>query len=111
MSSAYSGLASSCTSSTPPSEQPVVAGPQREWTAVAADARVDDREVHADRHVRERVAEHERALQHLLRRDPVRDVDDLRVGRDPLDHPVARAHEVILKPEVGQERDHHRAGA
>jgi hypothetical protein len=78
---------------------------------VAADSRVDDRQVHADRHVRERVAEHERALEHLLRRNPVCDVDDLRVGSDPLDHAVAGADEVVLQPEVGQERDHHGSGA
>ena len=35
--------------------------------AMAADAGVDDREMHAGRHVRQRVAEHKRALQHLLR--------------------------------------------
>ena len=42
-----------------------------------------------------------------LRRDPVRDVDDLDLGRDPLDHAVAGADEVVLEPEVGQERDEH----
>ena len=30
-----------------------------------------------------------------------------RVGRDPLDHAVARADEVVLQPEVGQEGDDH----
>ena len=45
-------------------------------------------------------------LQHRLRRDPVRDVDHARVGRDPRDHAVARADEVVLEPEVGEERDH-----
>ena len=44
-----------------------------------------------------------------LRRDPVRDVDDLRLGRDPLDHAVAGADEVVLKPEVAQEGDEHAA--
>ena len=48
-------------------------------------------------HVRKRVREHERALEHGLRRDPVRDVDHLRVGRDPLDHAVADADEVVLR--------------
>ena len=75
---------------------------------MAADARVDDGEVDADRHVRQRVGEHERPLQHRLRRDPVGDVDDLGLRRDPLDHAVAGADEVVLEPEVGEERDEHR---
>ena len=54
--------------------------------------------------------EDERALQHALRRDPVRDVDDLDVRRDALDHAVAGADEVVLQAEVGQERDDHAAG-
>ena len=74
-----------------------------------ADTRVDDRKVAPDRHVRDRVREHERALQDLLRRDPMGDVDDLRLGRDPLDHAVARADEVVLKAEVAQEGDEHAA--
>jgi hypothetical protein len=78
---------------------------------MAADAGIDDCQVNAGRHVRERVGEYERALQHLLRRDPVCDVDDLRLWRDPLDHAMAGADEVVLEPEVGQERDHHRPGA
>ena len=61
--------------------------------------------------VRERVREHERALQHALRRDPVRDVDDLDLGRDPLHHAVAGADEVVLEPEVGEEGDRSRSGA
>ena len=43
-----------------PDEQPAVAGPQRERPAMAADAGIDDGEMDAVRHVRERVAEHER---------------------------------------------------
>src|SRR6185503_2770217 len=92
-------------------EEAAVTGSQRKRPPMAADARVDDREVDADGHVRKRVAQHERALQDLLRRDAVRDVDDLRVRRDRLDHPVAGADEVVLKPEVGKERDHHGPGA
>ena len=53
------------------------------------------------------VAQDERALEDVLRRDPVGDVDDLRLGRDPLHHAVAGADEVVLEPEVGQERDEH----
>ena len=70
------GFASSCASATPPRvggghEQAVVRADvepslgvtERERAATAADSRIDDGEVHADRHVRERVGEHERALQ------------------------------------------------
>jgi hypothetical protein len=98
-------------------EQPVVRADveaaalvaQHDRAARTADARVDDREVHALRHVRQRAREHERALQHLLRRDPVRDVDDLHVRRDALHDAVARADEVVLQAEVAQEGDEHAA--
>ena len=73
----------------------------------AADSGIDDREVNALGKVRERVREHERALEHALRLDPVRDVDDLDLRRDPLHHSVAGADEVVLEPEVGQEGDEH----
>ena len=63
--------------------------------------------VHANRHVRDRVREHERALHDRARGDPVRDVDDLHVGRDPLDHAVTGSDEVVPQPEVAQERDEH----
>ena len=45
--------------------------------------RVDDREVHAGRHVRERVLERDRSLADGVFLDPVRDVDDLRVRAIP----------------------------
>jgi hypothetical protein len=57
--------------------------------------------------VGERVREHDRSLQHAVRLDPMGDVDDLDFGCDPLHHAVANAHEVVLEPEVGQERDQH----
>ena len=79
----------------------------RDRTPLAADARVDDREVDARGHVRQRVGEHERALEHRLRLDPVRDVDHLARQARSRDHPVARADEVVVEPEVGQERDDH----
>ena len=88
-------------------EVPALSIAQRKRAPRAADARIDDCEVHADRHVRQRAREHQRALQHLLRRNPVRHVDDLRLGRDPLDHAVACADEVVLEPEVAQEGDEH----
>ena len=74
-------------------------------TGRAPDARVDDGEVDAQGHVRDRVREHERALQHGLRRYAVRDVDHLHVGSDPLDHAVARANEIVAELEVREERD------
>ena len=60
-------------------EEPSLLVAQRERAARAADTGVDDRQVDADGHVGERAREHERALEDLLRRDPVRDVDDLRL--------------------------------
>ena len=90
-------------------EEPPLLVAQRERAARAADTGVDDRQVDADGHVGQRAREDERALEDLLRRDPVRDVDDLRLGRDPLDHAVARADEVVLEPEVAQEADEHAA--
>jgi hypothetical protein len=90
-----------------PDVETPVAAPQRDLPAVTADAGIDDREVHAFGEVRQRVREHDRALEHLVRLDPVRDVDDLDLGRDPPHHAVADADEVVLEPEVGQERDQH----
>ena len=58
-----------------------------------------------DRHVGKRVGEDERTLQDPLRGDAMGDVDDLDVGRDSLDDAVTGACEVVLEPEVGQERD------
>src|SRR5207249_9698334 len=40
-----------------------------------------------------------------LRVDSVRDVEDLRLGCDPLDHAVAGADEAVLETEVAQKRD------
>ena len=119
-SSAYAGFASSCAAAIParlaagrsrplsgPDVVPVLRVAERERAPRPADAGIDDREVDADRHEPDRVREHERALQHGLRRDPVRDVDDLRVRRDALHDAVTRADEVVLEPEVAQERDEH----
>ena len=89
--------------------EPSVAGAESDGLPLGADTGIDDREVHALGHVREGVGEHERALQHLRRLDAVRDVDDVRVRRDALDHAVARADEVVLEPEVGEEGDDHDA--
>ena len=81
---------------------------QRKRTAPAADARIDDGEVHALRHVRERVRERKRALQDPAGPHAVREVDDLDAGRDALHHAVAGADEVVLQSEVAEERDHGR---
>ena len=62
-------------------------------------------DMHAGGHVRKRAREHERALEHVLRRDPVRDVDHLDIGRDALDHAATRSGEVVLEAEIGQEGD------
>ncbi len=72
-----------------------------------AHARVDDRQVHARGHVRERAREDVGALQHLRCRDAVRDVDDASVRRDLGDNPVAGPDEVVPETEVAQEADHH----
>ena len=87
-------------------ERPAVARADRDRVTGAADVWIHDREVHADRHVRNRVAQYERALEHRLRRDSVRDVDHARLGGDAGDHAVARADELVLEPEVGEEGDH-----
>ena len=50
----------------------------------------------------------ERALEHGARPDSVRDVEDLRLGRDSLDHAMAGPDKVVLEPEVGEERDERR---
>ena len=79
-SSAYAGFASSCAASIParsaagtsrPLSGPTKKRPSPSRSASApagaADAGVDDREMDADRHVRQRAREHERALQDRLR--------------------------------------------
>ena len=89
-----------------PDERPAVARAHRHRAAIAADTGVDDREMDADRQVRERVAQHDRSLEHRLRLDAVRHVDHPHLGGDLCDHSVARPDEVVLQPEVGEEGDH-----
>ena len=84
---------------------PALPVPKCKRPASAADARIDDREVHAGRHVRERVRERERTRKDLARWDSVRDVDDLDLGRDPLHHAVTRADEIVLEAEVCEKGD------
>src|SRR5919108_1584689 len=100
-------------------EEPVV-GPdvhatltvaQRECAPHTADAGIDDRKMDTRGHERQRVRERQRALQDALRGNAVRDVDDLHLRRDALDDAVARADEVVLQSEVGQERNEARHAA
>ena len=58
-------------------EQAAVAGLERDRPATRPDPRVDDRQVDADRQVRDRPGEDAGAMPDRLRADPVRDVDDL----------------------------------
>ena len=55
--------------------------------------------------VPERRRELERALEHVVRRDVVRDVDERHVGTDPEHHALHRPGVVIARAEVAQERD------
>ena len=52
-------------------EDAAVGRADRDRPPLAADARIDDREVHRRRHVGDGACEHERTLGHRLRRDPV----------------------------------------
>ena len=87
--------------------QPSLRIAQGESTPAAPHARIDDREVDSGRHVGQRIGEHERALEHVSRPDPMRDVDHASVGSDGGDDAVTGADEVVLEPEVGQEGDDH----
>ena len=80
--------------------EPAVAASQRDRLPLGPHTGVDDGEMNALGHVRQRVSQHERALQDLLRIDAVGDVDDLDLGRDPLHDAVARADEVVGDAEV-----------
>src|SRR5206468_12056492 len=84
---------------------------QRERAPRSANARIDDGEVDSLRHEGERIREGERTLQNGLRRDSVRDVDDVDLRRDALHHAVAGADEVVFEAEVRQERDESRHAA
>ena len=86
-----------------PDVQAAVTAAQGERAAIAADSRVDDREVHADRHERQRVGQDEGSLEHVLREDAVRDVDHVGVRRDPLDDAVADADELVRDAIVGEQ--------
>src|SRR4029079_18728083 len=85
--------------------QSLVLPAERDRLPLAPDPRVDDGDVHPGGHVGESVCEHESALKHMLRRDPVRDVDHLDIRRDALDHAATGSGEVVLQAEIGQEGD------
>ena len=84
--------------------------PQGERSTRAADAGIDDGEVDSFGHEGQRVRESQRSLQNRLRRDAVRDVDDLDLGRDLLHDAVAGTDEVVGLSVVGEERDGRRHG-
>ena len=67
-----------------------------ECAPAAPHAGIDDGEVHPRGHVRQRVRQRDRALEHVSRANSVRDVDHARIGRDRRDHAVTGADEVIL---------------
>ena len=78
----------------------------------AADARIDHRDVdRAGRKVGHRLPQHERAGEHVLRRDAVRHVDDRHARRAGRDHALHDADEGVDVPEVGREGDHARRRA
>jgi hypothetical protein len=83
-----------------PDERPLLTVAKRERSPRPSDAGIDDRQMDADRHEADRVRENERTLEHRLGRDPVRDVDDLRLRRDALHPPPCRLKS--SRPEVAR---------
>ncbi len=87
-------------------EEAVAGAAQGDRPPRAAHARVDDREVHgALRHVRQRVAQDERAGHDVALRQPVRDVDDAHLRRESRDDAAAHAGEVVGVAVVAGEAD------
>ena len=84
---------------------------ERHGPAIGADPRIDYGEMNSHRHVRNRVSERQRSVKKAPRFDAVRDVDDLDIGGNPLDHTVAGTDEVVLETEVGQKGDEAKAHA
>ena len=73
---------------------------------IAPDARIHDAHVHGvGGHVRRRASERERAPEHVLPRDRVREIDDPGIGRDPQHDAAADTDELVRQPVVGQEDD------
>lgn len=97
-------------------QQPVVGGDEqvaalggayRERAPVAPDARVDDGEMDRIGRVGDGLGEDRARFADVVTGDPVGDVDDPHVGRDPGDHGPADAREVVGDPIVGEEGDGH----
>ncbi len=88
-------------------QQPTVLAAQGDGAALGAHLRVHHPHVHSARQVGQGVAQHDRPLPHGEAPDAVGEVDDLGVGRDPADHAVADAHELVVVAVVGEEGDDH----
>jgi hypothetical protein len=89
-----------------PTRTVLLGGAQRDGAPLGPDLGVDDGDVDPRREVGQRAPQHERAGADVVARDPVRDVDDPRVGRGPGDHAVAHADEVVVVAVVAEERQH-----
>ena len=74
-------------------------------------ARIDDREVDARGHERQRPGQHQRPRAHVVRGDAVREVDHVGARAAPRDHPVADADELVLQSVVGEKGDDGRGRA
>ncbi|MEZ5120167.1 MAG: hypothetical protein R2736_01080 [Solirubrobacterales bacterium] len=80
---------------------------ERDGAPRPADPRIDHRQMHAGRHVRQCVAQHQRPVAHVVARHPMGDVDDRGGRRQPGQDAVADADELVLLTVVAQERDEH----
>ena len=88
-----------------PDEPAAVPRAEGDGPPLRADIGINDGEMHADRHVGDRLGEDERAGADVVAIDPVGEVDDAGLGTGPDDHPVADADEVVGQPIVRQEGD------
>jgi hypothetical protein len=86
-------------------QEPVLlGGAQRDRAALAADARIDHRQMDARREVGQRPAEDQRAGAHVVALDAVRHVEHADLRRQARDDAVAHADELVVVAVVGQER-------
>ena len=76
-------------------QDPVVRQPQRDRAALGADVRVDDRQVHAHRHVQDRALQDQRAGANVVALDAVGQIDDRAPRAQRRDHAVADPDEVV----------------
>ncbi len=92
-------------------DEPVVARLGGNATPRRSDAGIDDGQEHrAGRKVAIGRGELQRALEHVVGGDIMRDVDERRLGADAEDDAFHRAGVVIPGPEVAEERDHRAHG-